>query len=137
MTLRDEIFLPDDHKIVKENKLIEKNFQHNLMQNIRVDIFFGIKNITTSNDFMWDPDMAGEIIFDDNFDFSEKKSQIDIRNFCDSLKKSKHVLNGEVDCVTNDFFKWSQDIKREKFPIESSFRISELLWEWASQTNEG
>lgn len=52
-----------------------------------VDVFWGIKELDTSEYNHWNPEYIGKAIMDTDFNLSPKESQTSILNFCKDLRK--------------------------------------------------
>ena len=64
--------LPDDHPMVKTGKLISDEFVTTTDQSgaFLVSIVWGVKDLDRSEVGLWDPEVLGELVWDDQFDVS-------------------------------------------------------------------
>lgn len=53
---------------------------------MRVDIFWGVKDLNVEGGSYWDPEFIGKAVMDETFDLSSKDAQKSILDFCTDLR---------------------------------------------------
>ena len=97
---------------------------------INVDLFWGVRDLITTDVDFWEMDDLGELIFDEQFDLSSVEAQQSILDICADLRLQNFVFAdpNSVDC-------WLEDFLPDGVPIESDF--DDLLWNWVQTDPKG
>jgi len=53
---------------------------------LKIDLFWGIKDLDTNGGSHWDPEFIGKAVMDESFDLSPKIAQKSIMDFCKDLR---------------------------------------------------
>ena len=97
-----EEFLPDDHPLTIVTNEMEENFGSSRYV-LAVHIYWGVKDIDRYKTTMWDASYAGDVVWDEDFSIYSVEAQQSLLNFCEDLREYSNVLDGEVECWTDDF----------------------------------
>ena len=108
LTEPDEL-LPDDHPMVKTGKLISDEFVTTTDQSgaFLVSIVWGVKDLDRSEVGLWDPEVLGELVWDDQFDVSPEENQKSVMKLCEDLRDDHELVkDNEVICWIQDMDIW-------------------------------
>ena len=108
LTQPDEL-LPDDHPMIKTGKLISDEFVTTSDQSgaFLVSIVWGVKDLDRSEVGLWDPDVLGELVWDDAFDVSPEENQKSLIKLCEELRNDHELVkDNEVICWIEDMDLW-------------------------------
>ena len=108
LTEPDEL-LPDDHPMVKTGKLISDEFVTTTDQSgaFLVSIVWGVKDLDRSEVGLWDPEVLGELVWDDQFDVSPYENQKSVMKLCEDLRDDHELVkDNEVICWIQDMDIW-------------------------------
>jgi len=105
---KEEEFFPSDHRIMVMADTLRTKFDGGGNQELKVDIFWGIKDLNTEGGSHWDPEFIGKAIMDEKFDISPVDSQKSIMKFCSDLRLKKFVSKAKVICWIETFDTWVQ-----------------------------
>jgi len=89
---------PENHDIMVSISIIKDKFDGGGSQDMKIDIFWGIKGLNTKDVDYWDPKSIGKAVMDDKFDLSPITAQQSLLKFCDDLRKQDFVRNKKVLC---------------------------------------
>lgn len=118
LTAQEE-FLPKDNPITIVMNTLNDKFKGTSQANvIKVEIFWGVKDLNKDGVGSWDSEVFGTAVMDDKFDISSKEAQQSLLNFCSDLKDQKFILDRGVDCWFERFTDWLKTTHGQYLPIE-------------------
>jgi len=139
---KQEDFLPPNTPIVKLNNIINDEFAaiDSNKNQIKVKIFWGVKDLDKKDVGLWDATDLGELVWDPDFTVSPRRNQAALLELCRYLRNDSELVQfNKVECWIEDFDEWLQEEFDGAYfvPIADPVFFDQLLLKFVAESTKG